>query len=105
MVSGTTRLFPFAGTITVNGEIDPADGELMVKSGSVSLKETGRIKGKKVNEIYKFKSGGTLMLPEDVTGAWDVTLDLTPKRNAYSGKATVQTQPDKTTTLTATGTP
>ena len=103
MVSGTTRRFPIAGTITVNGEINPADGELMVKSGSVSLRETGRIKGKKVNEIYKFKSGGTLMLPEDVTGAWDVMLDLTPKRNTYSGTATVQTQPDKTTVLTATG--
>jgi len=92
----------FTETIKFNAEISGTS--LFVTGGSSSAKETDHATGKKLTRSTTIHSGATLALPPDVTGDWNMTLDLIPGGTKYTGTATAQTSTSGTAALYATGT-
>jgi hypothetical protein len=100
--AGNTNDVTYAASAKLVLAIDIADGELVATSGSVSVTEKDLTTGKK-ERASESLVGGTLTLPEDATGGWNLTLNLTPNGTKYTGTATVQTSTGGTAEFTATG--
>jgi hypothetical protein len=87
----------------VNLEIDAADGEMVSTGGSESVTEKDLTTGKSASRSVSLPKGLLMPLPADSTGAWRLTLDLTPDGTEYTGTATVETSTGATAEFTATG--
>lgn len=103
VVVGGTNNVTFTETIKLNCDIDGSNGELVVTGGSINAKETDLVTGKKISKSTKVWIGTPLTMPDDVTGDWNLTLNLIPDGTKYTGSATVQTSTGATTPLIATG--
>jgi hypothetical protein len=90
----------FTHTIKLNAEVSGTTLFITGGSSSARLKyvQSGRI----INKFNKIDSGAALALPADVTGDWDLTLNLKPKSNLFTGTVTVQTSTGALSNLTAT---
>jgi len=84
---------------SVAGDLDNGRGfgtlTITVLSTGQTLSETGTFRR---NEIPTFH------LPDDSTGHWTLSLDLTPNGNKYTGTATIETSTTATADFTVTGT-
>ena len=84
--------------------MDSTEGELVVTSGLVSVREKDLTTGENKNRSVPLGKGALMALPGDSTGDWNLTLNLKPPNKAkYSGTATIETSTGGTTEFTATG--
>jgi hypothetical protein len=93
----------FTEKMSLTGEIDGTTSELIVTGGSVSLSQTDPVTRKKSSKSTKLVPGAGFVLPADVTGGWNITLNLTPTGTQYKGTGTVETSTGGTANLKATG--
>jgi hypothetical protein len=88
-------------------QLNSADHELDDPTGSGSLTITDLKTGQTASEGGKFKRSDLTSLeglPTDSTGGWDLSLNLTPNGNSYTGTATVDLSTGATADFTAKGT-
>jgi hypothetical protein len=102
-----SHIVTFTATIDTNSELDPISGELVLINGKANLKLYEPSTGRRGSVSEKFEPGGTLDLPVDATGEWDLTLNLVPdgskKYDDTASTATVDTSTGGTADLTAKG--
>jgi hypothetical protein len=99
----------FTETAKLALSVDSADG-MLVGKGSATVKvtvqyvnpATGRLVTKTVSATEPIPEG-YIVLPVDVTGDWNLTLNLTPSGTKYAGTATIVTSCGTTVEFTATG--
>ena len=105
--ASSTHATTFTGKMTLNGELGDTNGSLVVTGGSTlfRIKDLVTRKTSTTPTASRKLTSGDLALPEDVTGDWELTLDLTANKSRYTGKALVQTLPlpGTLTALTASG--
>jgi len=97
------RAVTFAGTVKLAAEIDAAGGELFLTGGSAGIRLTDKATGIKISQTFAFPAGASFSLPPDVTGDWNLAMNLAPEGNKYSGTATVRSSTGATLDLTAAG--
>ena len=87
-------------------QLNSADHGLDHPKGSGTITLTDLKTGQTVSASGTFKRSGltSLALPIDSTGAWSLSLTLTPNGNSYTGTASVQLSTGATADFTATGT-
>ncbi len=88
-------------------KLNSVDHELDDPTGSGSLTITDLKTGQTASEGGKFKRSDLTSLeglPVDSTGGWDLSLNLTPNGNSYTGTASVQLSTGATADFTAKGT-
>jgi len=87
-------------------QLNSADHGLDHPKGSGTITLTDLKTGQTVRASGTFKRSGltSLALPIDSTGAWSLSLTLTPNGNSYTGTASVQLSTGATADFTATGT-
>lgn len=93
----------FTASAKIDLEMDAPDGEMVSRNGSVSVSVTDLDNGRKAHESERL-TNQTFPLPSGSTGAWNLTLDLTPNGTQYTGAATLETSTGNTTDFTVTGT-
>ncbi len=93
-------------TANMHYKLDSANHELDHPTGSGSLTITDLTTGQTDSESGTFKRSdlSSMELPNDSTGAWNLSLTLTPNGNSYTGTATVQLSTGATADFTAKGT-
>ena len=101
---GDTDEVTFTALAKINFVMDSTEGELVVNSGSVTVKEKNLITCKSESRTVPLGKGAVMALPADSTGDWSLTLNLTPNKANYTGTATVETSTGGTMQFTATGT-
>lgn len=105
-VGGPKDNMSFTGAIKLTGALDAANGKLVVTGGSASAKILDLITNKKISKSTKLGPAiypAELDLPDDVTGACTLTLDLTPVGTTYTGSASIETSTGSTVDFSATG--
>ena len=90
-------------SVKLTGVIDGAGKKLRLTGGSATTKQTDFITGQKTGLSNKIAAGAALPLPSNVTGDWDLLLNLSPVGTKYSGSASVQTSTGGTAPLNVTG--
>jgi len=87
-------------------QLNSADHGLDHPKGSGTITLTDLKTGQTVSASGTFKRSGltSLALPIDSTGAWSLSLTLTPNGNSYTGTASVQLSTGATADFTAKGT-
>jgi len=101
---GDTDDVNFTASTKLGFGMDSANAQLVVTSGSVSVRETDLTTGKKRSGSVPLGKGAAMALPVDSTGDWNLALNLTPNGTKYTGTATVGTSTGGTAEFTATGT-
>jgi len=93
-------------TANMHYKLDSSNHELDHPTGSGSLTVTDITTGQTESESGTFKRSdlSSMELPNDSTGAWSMSLTLTPNGNSYTGTATVQLSTGATADFTAKGT-
>jgi len=102
--AGDTDDVIFTALAKVNFDLDSADGQLIVTGGSVTVKEKDLTTGKSKSRTVRLGKGDVMNLPGNTTGDWNLTLNLTPNKNKYTGTATIETSTGGTAEFNATGT-
>jgi len=86
-------------------DLDSAAGDLDHGTGSGTETVTDLSTGQTISESGTFRRNEipTLRLPDDSTGGWMLSLDLTPNGDKYSGTAAIETSTGATADFTVTG--
>ncbi len=102
--SGNSAGIDFNAKVKAKFVIDGPNHQLVVIAGSAAISETDVLTGKKSIHSSLLTKGDTLELPSHDSGSWNVTLNLTPNGNKYTGTATLENTSGSDVTFTATGT-
>ena len=109
-MSGTGELQGIHAKVSLSANmhyhLNSVDHGLDDPKGSGTLTITDLKTGQTASQSGRFKRSDltSLELPIDSTGGWDLSLDLTPSGNSYTGTASVELSTGATADFTATGT-
>ena len=109
-MSGTGELQGIHAKVSLSANmhyhLNSVDHGLDDPKGSGTLTITDLKTGQTASQSGRFKRSDltSLELPIDSTGGWDLSLDLTPSGNSYTGTATVELSTGATADFTVTGT-
>jgi len=101
VVEGIT-IFDFTETVNLSLSINGVSAT-MTGSGSVIQTQSAPNAQAQIQIASQPVSGVKISLPSNVTGGWQLSLNLTPKRNSYTGTALVVTSAGSTENFKVTG--
>ena len=104
--SGTqnAHALTFTETVKCVGELDGANKQVIVDSGSLSLKMFDITANKHTNTSGNFKHHPAFALPATTTGKWNLGMSIVPSGPSYTGTATIVTAPGETAVAGGKGT-
>ncbi|HEV2169451.1 MAG TPA: hypothetical protein VGR40_00810, partial [Candidatus Binatus sp.] len=109
-MSGTGELHGIHARVSFSAnmhyQLNSGDHGLVNPRGSGTLTVTDLATGQTASQSGSFKRSAltSLELPIESTGAWGLSLDLTPNGNSYTGTASVELSTGATADFTVTGT-